>query len=68
MDAETMTTRELNEYFALANDEIRLLKKAMRRTLKQMRLQEEALKKAKRLLRKDPFGAWMAASDTSVPR
>jgi hypothetical protein len=68
MDAETMTTKELNQYAALANDEIRLLKKAMRRTLKRMRLQEEAIRKARRLLRKDPFGAWMVASDISVPR
>jgi hypothetical protein len=68
MDAESLTPRELNQYFALANDEIRLLKKAMRQTLRRVRLQEEAIRKAKRLLRKDPFGAWLAATDSTIPR
>lgn len=68
MDAEAMTPRELNQYASKANDEIRLLQKAMKRTLTRLRLQEEAIKKAKHLLRRDPFGAWVAASDSTIPR
>jgi hypothetical protein len=68
MDAEPMTPRELNQYASMANDEIRLLQKAMRRTLARVRQQEEAIRRAKHLLRRDPFGAWMVASDNSIPR
>lgn len=64
MDAESMTPRESGYYAEMANDEIRRLQKALRRTLNQVRKQEEALTKAKRLLRKsDPFGAWMVVSN-----
>jgi regulator of sirC expression with transglutaminase-like and TPR domain len=66
MDAESMTPRESGYYAEMANDEIRRLQKIMKRTLNQVRKQEEALRKAKRLLKKsDPFGAWMVASSIS---
>lgn len=68
MDAEPITPRELNQYASMANDEIRQLQKAMKRTLARVRRQEEAIKRARHLLRKDPFGAWMVASDTTIPR
>ena len=68
MDAEPMTPRELNQYASMANDEIRQLQKAMKRTLAQVRRQEMAIKRARHLLRKDPFGAWMVASDMTIPR
>jgi hypothetical protein len=66
MDAESMTPRESGYYAEMANDEIRRLQKVMKRTLNQVRKQEEALRKAKRLLKQsDPFGAWMIASSIS---
>ena len=68
MFAEPISPRELSRYASQANEEINLLKKAMKRTLAQVRRQENAIRRAKHLLHKDPFEAWMIASDVSIPR
>jgi ElaB/YqjD/DUF883 family membrane-anchored ribosome-binding protein len=68
MNTEPISPKELSQYTARANEEIDRLKKAMRKTANKVRLQEEALRRAKHLLHRDPFEAWMVASDVSIPR
>lgn len=68
MNTEPISAKELSQYTARANEEIDRLKKAMRKTANKVRLQEEALRRAKHLLHRDPFEAWMVASDVSIPR
>jgi ElaB/YqjD/DUF883 family membrane-anchored ribosome-binding protein len=68
MNTEPISPKELSQYTARANEEIDRLKKAMRKTANKVRLQDEALRRAKHLLHRDPFEAWMVASDVSIPR